>query len=272
MTSQNFPEQVSDAIFDSPHVLQEVEYDNPGLPETRWHIEKQAIIRIHGFLQLDPTLVTKTPEGLAREMLGLETAVTALRRQDRMIENGEELRFSLDYIDGSTGLLVPARFFCGKMGSDFGTALMVRRVAEVEVDEPLEYVALPSDKYLQHTIMYGDPHEPVFYACETDIYSDSEWSSEQLEHLLNGGIAQRVFSAERAWHDDDGRFILDRDKRRTDVYRRDAVYYKPLYMGLAGSGCERYVQVTQELLRMFLRALDLRGDRAELGSLEFLRA
>jgi hypothetical protein len=204
--------------------------------------------------------LTDTPNRrLASAMLGLERAVRALCQIEPPQEQGESITAKRDIIDGTTGQSRSYKFIARRAGADFGTFLQSifdtpgitdargRRAKEIQ------HVLLPQDHYLHQVLRFGDPHEPVFYAAETDFVSP-EWSSIKEEWLENGGKAVREINLDRAYWDTDGSF--DKEGKLTDkIYHRDRVLYFPLYSETA-PGIERYVEITQSLLRKLLDGLD----------------
>ena len=209
-----------------------------------------AVFGVENSAQLKPN------QRLARAMLGLEAAVTTLRQENPPIEHGEEVRAEWSVLDGETGILTTKKFYCGKTGSDFGTDLSCHFNFDID-EQPRNgsylHVTLPSNHYLRNTLRLGDPHEPVFFASEPDVYSP-EWSTKQEEWLENGGKAKRFFETSRA---DDQYF---RHKPIGGAFfSPDMVTYTPLYDRYAATGIEKYVEITQKLLKMYLQALSERA-------------
>lgn len=207
-------------------------------------------------------MVSLGPEGerellpnqrLARSMLGLEQALTTLRQTEPPFENGEELRSEWSHINGESGELTTMEFFCGKAGCDFGTFVSCRINPDIDANPTngsYWHLTLPSDHYLEQTLRYGTPHEPVFFASEPDVYSP-EWSDEGEEWLENGGLAKRHLDFSKACE------IVDATEPR-DVFSPDMVIYQPLYDRYGVSGIEKYVEITQKLLKMFLQSVSER--------------
>lgn len=236
-----------------------------------------ALQTIHDFLELTPDVILNGPvqnlpspkelvpfgsettrellpnQRLARAMLGLEQALSTLRQSEPPLENGEELRSEWSHIDGETGELTTMEFFCGKTGSDFGTFVSCRINPDID-ESPTNgsywHLTLPSNHYLMETLRYGTPHEPVFFASEPDVYSP-EWSDKGEEWLENGGLAKRHLDFRRACN------IVDGTEPR-DVYSPDMVIYQPLYDRYGAGGIEKYVEITQRLLKMFLQSVSER--------------
>lgn len=190
---------------------------------------------------------------LASAMLGLEQALTTLRQTKPPLENGEELRSEWRHIDGETGELTTLEFFCGKMGSDLGTFVSCRINPDIDLnptDGSYWHLSLPSNRYLNETLRYGTPHEPYFFASERDVYSPA-WSDKAEERLENGGLAIRDLDFRRACN------IVDGTEPR-NIYSPDMVIYQPLYDRDGAGGIEKYVEITQRLLKMFLQSVSER--------------
>lgn len=241
-----------------------------------------ALQTIHDFLGLTPQVILEGPvqnlpnlkeivtfgsesrrellpnQRLAMSMLDLEPALTTLRQYEPPLENGEVLRSHWTQIDGVSGEVTTMKFYCGKAGSDFGTFVNCRINPDIDT-KPTNgsywHLTLPSNHYLIKTLRWGTPHEPVFFASEPDIYSP-EWSDKGEERLENGGLAKRHLDFERACN------IVDGTEPR-DVYSPDRVIYQPLYDRYAG-GIEKYVEITQKLLKMFLQSVSERDSRPQL--------
>lgn len=241
-----------------------------------------ALQTIHDFLELTPDVILNGPvqnlpspkelvplgaeaarellpnQRLARAMLGLEQALSTLRQSEPPFEKGETLRSEWSHIDGETGELTTMEFFCGKMGSDFGTFVSCRINPDIDVNPTngsYWHLSLPSNRYIVETLRYGTPHEPVFYASERDIYSP-KWSNKAEEWLENGGLAKRHFDFEKACN------IVDGTEPR-DVYSPDMVVYQPLYDRYGAGGIEKYVEISQRLLKMFLQSVSERDSHSQ---------
>lgn len=236
--------------------------------------KEPALHRINDFLELTTDIILNGPihnlpsskkvavfgnesnnellpsQRLARAMLGLHQAVTTLRQIEPPVENGEEVRSTWSDIDGNTGQLTTMDFFCGKTGSDFGTFLSCHINPDID-EKPSNgsfwRLTLPADRYLYETLRLGTPHEPVFYASEPDTYSP-EWSVQAEEWLVNGGLAKRHLDVLKACN------IVDGNEPK-DVYLPDMVVYQPLYDKYYVSGIEKYVEISQRLLKMFIQSV-----------------
>jgi hypothetical protein len=274
MSAESFPSQDRE-IYRSfnPEDGVDVKHDPKG----------PALQTIHDFLGLTPRVILEGPvqnlpnlkeivtfgseserelfpnQRLARSMLGLEQALTTLRQNEPPLENGEELRSEWSHIDGETGELTTMEFYCGKAGSDFGTFVSCRINPDIDTNPTngsYWHLTLPSNHYLMETLRWGTPHEPVFFASEPDIYSP-EWSDKGEEWLENGGLAKRHLDFWKACN------IVDNTEPR-DVFQPDMVVYQPLYDRYNAGGIEKYVEITQKLLKMFLQSVSERDSRPQL--------
>jgi len=195
---------------------------------------------------------------LANAMYGLEGAVRALCQKNPPEECGESIAADRTIIDGKTGDVTKYKISASRAGADFGTFLSCVSDRPViydvhgGVDKFEQYVLLPRDRYLLEVLRFGYPHEPQFYASETDLIGP-EWSSQEREMLENGGEAGRIIHPDRAYMLSDGKYDYS-CQNTEDIYFHDRIFYKPLYRPDA-PGLGRYVDITQILLRRLLDAV-----------------
>ncbi len=207
---------------------------------------------LDGEISLDPN------QQLAIAMYGLQSAVATLAD----LEGEEELQTT--FLDGATDPPTERIFSCQHANCDFGTNLDygVLERGDKKVRTGL-YVLLPSNHYLDQVLSLGDPHEPVFFASKPDDVSPKR-STQEKEWLEDGGKAERIFDSHYYTKEWDKWYRKGQQgELPQDVYRRDRIFYSPLYnqdaYGLSG-----YLEITQRLLSMFLQAVNQRD-----GGLDF---
>ena len=185
---------------------------------------------------------------LANALLGVEGAVRTLCQAEPPRERGEKIREERQIVDGTTGVARTHVFSAHRAGVDFGTVLSCEIDTPGIVDsrgdptEELLLVLVPQDKHLVEVLHRGRPHEPGFYASETDTIGP-EWSQKREERLENGGLASRQVNFG----------IRPAEATGEGNYRRGEIIYSPLYDPNA-PGLEGYVRITQFLLRKLLDA------------------
>ncbi|HRC28155.1 MAG TPA: hypothetical protein PKV96_02090 [Candidatus Saccharimonas sp.] len=214
--------------------------------------------------------VVDTPNRrLANAMIGLEEAVRTLCQVEPPIDRMETIQANREVVDGVSGTVFAYTISAGRAGCDFGTLLRCEYDTPGLVDSynnPLtdsRAVLLPQNSYLRQVLRFGDPHEPVFRASETDLLSP-EWSTVSEEWLPNGGKAVRWINLDRAYRHEDGTFAAG--QVRDDIFHRDHIFYYPLYSSDA-LGLERYLEIAQDLLRKLLDALD--GEHTVTPSVDY---
>lgn len=279
MSVESFPNQVSEMYLGcSPEDGLDVMHDPKG----------PALQTIHDFLELTSDVILNGPvqgpsslkeldilgretvgelsatQRLARAMLYLESAVTTLRQVDPPLEQGETLISNWTDIDGMTGEATTLQFSCEKMGLNYGTFLNCRinpDVVQHQNVSPLWHVSLPSRHYLMEILTYGTTQADSFYASEPDTCSD-EWSSTDSEDewLDNGGKIKRVYIDYIPIFDENGVII---DVESKDAFKRSDVEYRPFCDPRFASGAEKYIEITQKLLKMFLQSVGERDSQSQ---------
>ena len=193
---------------------------------------EQDILQRHGFGEKGAP-DTKNRR-LAMSMLGLEGAVRRIYTARGGSISDEQV------VASHAGESTTGQLDVYQANADFGTRLLLSYPTGSQHEKHIATL-LPQDQYLQKTLLFGDPHEPVFWASEPDRISP-QWSEQERERLPNGGVAHRK-----------GKPITDSSQRRVGIWKPERILYYPLYSGEA-PGVERYMRIVQELLARFLDA------------------